>query len=152
MFPCAQACCVCVFVSNEAVFVSIKREGCIKMYGNTSVWVTYNEGWNSVQDRAWCTLWDSFTRIHTYSTKKNRQSVHPSILINWEKQCKPNSSHVLKKPLFLFNFFFFPHNPAPVHWREVTICKSTLSSALDFLLFLFPAISCVWEHTPAASL
>lgn len=26
--------------------------------------------------------------------------MHPSILINWEKQCKPKSSHVLKRPLF----------------------------------------------------
>lgn len=59
--------CVSVFASNEAVFVSFKREGCINTYGNSSVWVIYNEGWNSVQHRAWCTLWDSFTHIHTHA-------------------------------------------------------------------------------------
>lgn len=149
--------CKRVFASNEAVFVSIKREGCIMTDRNSGVWVTYDEGWNGVQHGAWCTLWESFTHV----LYKDKQTYRLCILINQEKkQCKPKSSNVLKRPLFWSFRAMHMHAYcvcvcicAPGQWREVTITtKHTLSSALAFVLLLSASISCVWEHTPAASL
>lgn len=64
---------VTVFVTNEAVLVSIKREECINIARNSRLWVMYNEGWDDIVHNV-----DSgaHTRTHIqYCTEKNTHTL-----------------------------------------------------------------------------